>query len=98
MSINKTLAVLAASSALALFAVAPAYAEDPIVQEELDQLNNSAQPDVDPGASKGYDAPITDEERMQLGNSPEPDVPMGAGADTKGDPSIVDQEKQDLPH
>jgi hypothetical protein len=98
MSINKTLAVLAASSALALFAVAPAYAEDPIVQEEQDQLNNSAQPDVDPGASKGYDAPIVTEERRQLNNSAQPDVPMGAGADTSGDPSIVDQEKEDLPH
>jgi hypothetical protein len=89
---NKTLAVLA-SGALALFALTPAYADDPIVQEEKDQLNNSAQPDVDPGASRGYDAPIVDEERMQLGNSPEPDVPMGKGADTEGGPSIVDQEK-----
>ena len=98
MSINKTLAVLAASGALALFAIAPAYAEDPIVQEEQDQLDNSTQPDVDPGASKGYDAPIVKEEREQLNNSAQPDVPMGADADTNGDPSIVDQEKQDLPH
>jgi hypothetical protein len=95
MSINKTLSVLAASSALALFALSPVYAED-IVTEEQDQLNNSAQPDVDPGASKGPDASIVDQERMQLGNDPGPDVPMGAGADTKGDPSIVDQEKQDI--
>jgi len=96
MSINKTLAILAASSALALFAVAPVYAEDPIVTEEQDQLNNSAQPDVDPGASKGPDAPITDEERMQLGNSPGPDVPMGADADTKGGEPIPLQEQQDI--
>jgi hypothetical protein len=95
MSINKTLSVLAASSALALFALSPVYAED-IVTEEQEQLDNSAQPDVDPGASKGPDAPIVDQERMQLGNDPGPDVPMGAGADTKGDPSIVDQEKQDI--
>jgi hypothetical protein len=98
MSTNKTLAVLAAFGSLALFAVAPAYAEDPIVQQEQDQLDNSAQPDVDPGASKGYDAPIVTEEGRQLNNSAQPDVPMGADADTNGDPSIVDQEKQDLPH
>ena len=53
---------------------------------------------MDPGASKGPDAPIVTQEREQLNNSAQPDVPMGADADTNGDPSIVDQEKQDLPH
>jgi len=95
MSINKTLSVLAASSALALFALSPVHAQS-IPEMEQEQLDNSAQPDVDPGASKGPDASIVDQERMQLGNDPGPDVPMGAGADTKGDPSIVDQEKQDI--
>lgn len=95
MSISKTLSVLAASSALALFALSPVYAED-IVTEEQDQLNNSAQPDVDPGASKGPDLTIEEQERMQLGNDPGPDVPMGAGADTSGDPSIVEQEQKDI--
>jgi len=95
MSINKTLSVLAASSALALFALSPVYAED-IVTEEQDQLNDSAQPDVDPGASRGPDAPIVDQERMQLGNSPGPDVPMGTGADTQGGAPIVEQEQQDI--
>lgn len=99
MSTNKTLAFLTAFSALAMFAVAPAIAQDDaIVQEEKDQLDNSAAPDVDPGASKGPDLPIVTQERMQLNNSAQPDVPMGAGADTSGDPSIVDQEKEDLPH
>jgi hypothetical protein len=95
MSTKKTLTVLAASSVLAFFAFSPVNAQS-IVDQEKNQLDNSAQPDVDPGASKGYDAPIVDQERMQLGNSPEPDVPMGKGADTEGDPSIVEQEKQDI--
>jgi hypothetical protein len=96
MSTYKTLSVIAAAGALALFASAPVYAEDPIVQEEKDQLDNSAQPDVDPGASRGADLPIVTQERMQLNNSAQPDVPMGAGADTSGDPSIVEQEKRDF--
>jgi hypothetical protein len=92
MSINKTLSVLAASSALALFALQPVYAED-IVTEEQDQLNNSAQPDVDPGASKGADESIVDQERMQLGNSPGPDVYEPS---EKGGESIPKMEQQDI--
>jgi hypothetical protein len=92
MSTKKTLSVLAASSALALFAFSPVYAED-IPQMEQDQLNDSAQPDVDPGASKGPDAPITDEERMQLGNSPDPDV---SEPSMKGGESIPTEEQQDI--
>lgn len=92
MSTKKTIAVLAASSALALFAFSPVYAAD-VVTEEQDQLNNSAQPDVDPGASKGPDAPITDEERMQLGNSPGPDVKEPS---MKGGESIPSEEQQDI--
>lgn len=92
---NKTLSVLAASGVLALFALSPVNAQS-IPQMEQEQLDNSAQPDVDPGASKGPDAPISTQEQMQLGNSPDPDVPMGAGADTQGDPSIVKQEQEDF--
>lgn len=95
MSTKKTLAIIAASSALALFSLSPVYAED-IVTEEQDQLNDSAQPDVDPGASKGADLPIVTQERMQLNNSAEPDVPMGAGADTEGGPSINEQIEQGI--
>jgi hypothetical protein len=90
----KTLAVLAASSALAIVAITPVYAES-IPQEEQQQLDNSAR-SVDPGASRGPDAPIVTQEREQLNNSAQPDVPMGAGAATGGDPSIVDQEQKDL--
>jgi len=94
MSTKKTFAVLAASSALALFAIAPvAYAEDPIVQEEQDQLNDSSQPDVDPGASKGPDLPVEDQERMQLGNSPGPDVKEPS---MKGGESIPTEEQKDI--
>ena len=92
---NKTLSVLAASGVLALFALAPVNAQS-IPEMEQEQLNDSAQPDVDPGASKGPDASIVDQERMQLGNSPDPDVPMGADADTSGDPSIVKQEQDTI--
>jgi hypothetical protein len=92
MSINKTLSVLAASSALALFALQPVYAGD-IVTEEQDQLNDSAQPDVDPGASKGPDDPIVDQERMQLGNQPGPDV---SEPSMKGGESIPTEEQKDI--
>jgi hypothetical protein len=95
MSTNKTLSVIAASSVLAFFALTPVYAQESIPQQEENQLDNSAQPDVDPGASKGSDLPIVTQEREQINNSAQPDVPMGAGADTEGDPSIVDQEKKD---
>jgi len=95
MSTKKTLSVLAASGVLALFAISPVFAEDPIVKEEQENYGNSAQPDVDPGASKGPDAPITTQERMQLGNQPGPDVPEGPDADTKGGESIPEMEKKD---
>ena len=71
---NKIIAVLAASSALALFAVTSASA-DPIVKEEQEQIGNSAAPDVDPGASKGPDKPIVKQEKNQLDNSMSTDVP-----------------------
>jgi hypothetical protein len=92
MSTNKTLSVLAASGVLALFALAPVSAED-IVTEEQHQLDNSAQPDVDPGASKGKDAPIVDQERMQLGNEPGPDVKERS---MKGGDSIPTEEQKDI--
>jgi hypothetical protein len=92
MSTNKTFAVLAASSVLALFALSPAYAGD-IVKEEQEQLDNSAQPDVDPGASKGPDKPVVDQERMQLGNEPGPDVKEPS---KKGGDSIPTEEQKDI--
>ena len=94
---NKFIAVLAASSALALFAATSVNAES-IVKEEQQQLDNSDAPDVDPGASKGPDKPIVTQERMQLGNSPGPNVPEGKGANKKGGDSIPDLEKKDIPH
>jgi len=89
---NKFIAVLAASSALALFAATSANAES-IVKEEQQQLGNSAAPDVDPGASQGPDKSIVTQERMQLGNSPgpnalEPSLPGGQ--------SIPSEEKKDI--
>ena len=91
---NKFIAVLAASSALALFAATSVSAES-IVKEEQQQLGNSDAPDVDPGASKGTDKSIVTQERMQLGNSPGPNVPERS---MKGGESIPDLEKKDIPH
>lgn len=91
---NKIIAVLAATSALALFAVTSANAES-IVKEEQERLGNSAAPDVDPGASQGPDKSIVTQERMQLGNSPGPNVPERS---MKGGESIPDLEKKDIPH
>jgi hypothetical protein len=96
MSINKTLSVLAASSALALFALSPVYAQGVVTQEQ-DQLNDSSKPDVDPGASKGPDAPITTEEREELNNSAQPDsLPDASGPNAKPEQSIPGQEQKDI--
>lgn len=92
MSTKKTIAVIAASSVLSFFALSPVYAGD-IVKEEQEQLDNSTQPDVDPGASKGADAPVTDQEKMQLGNSPGPDVKERS---LKGGESIPTEEQKDI--
>ena len=92
---NKIIAVLAASSALALFAATSVNAES-IVKEEQQQLGNSAAPDVDPGASQGSDKSIVTQERMQLGNSPGPNVPEGKGANKKGGDSIPTEEQKDI--
>ena len=78
MTSNKLIALLAASSALAVFAVTSASA-DPIVKEQQEQIGNSAAPDVDPGASKGPDKPIVTQEKDQLDNSTSTNVPE-AGA------------------
>ena len=90
---KKLIAVLAASSALALFAASAANAES-IVKEEQEQLSNSTAPDVDPGASQGSDKSIVTQERMQLGNSPGPNVPSRA---LPGGESIPKMEQKDIP-
>ena len=41
----------------------------PVPQQEQNELNDSSQPDVDPGGSKGPDAPIVKQEGEQLNNS-----------------------------
>ena len=89
---NKIIAVLAASSALALFAVTSASA-DPIVKEQQEQMGNSAAPDVDPGASKGPDKPIVTQEKDQLNNSTGTNVPEPS---MKGGESIPAQEKKGI--
>ena len=96
MSTNKNLAVLAASSVLALFSLSPAYAES-VPQQEQNELNNSSQPDVDPGASKGPDAPIVKQEGEQLNNSASPDnLPDASGPNAPSKESVPQQENQDL--
>ena len=91
---SKTLTILAASGALALFSLSPVYAED--IPEMEKPLDNSTLPKVEPGATRGVDKPITDQERMQLGNQPEPNVPEGKGANTKGGESIPEMEQKDF--
>ena len=91
--LNKFIAVLAASSALALVAVTAVNAES-IVKEEQEQLGNSTAPDVDPGASRGPDKSIVTQERMQLGNSPGPNVSEPA---LPGGDSIPQMEQKDIP-
>jgi len=89
---NKIIAVLAASSTLALLAAASASAES-IVKEQQQDLSNSPSPDVDPGASRGPDKPIVTQERMQLGKPPGLTVPEPS---MKGGESIPAEEKKDL--
>ena len=90
---NKIIAVLAASSALALFAVTSASA-DPIVKEEQEQMGNSAAPDVDPGASKGPDKPIVTQEKDQLNNSMGTNVPEPS---MKGGETLPEMEQEGIP-
>lgn len=89
---NKIIAVLAASSTLALFAATSASAEL-IVKEQQQDLSNTPSPDVDPGASRGPDKPIVTQERMQLGKPPGLTVPEPS---MKGGELIPAEEKKDL--
>jgi hypothetical protein len=90
---SKTLTILAASAALALFSLSPVLAES--VEQMEKPLDNSDLPKAEPGSERGADRPIVDQERMQLGNKPGPNVPEGKGANTKGGESIPEMEKKD---
>ena len=63
---NKIIAVLAASSAVAVFSAAAANA-DPIVKQEQNQLGDTAAPNVPEPSMKGGQS-IPTEEKKQLGN------------------------------
>ena len=91
---SKTLTILAASGALALFSFSPVYAED--IEQMEKPLDNSNLPKAEPGSERGTDKPIVDQERMQLGNQPGPNVPEGKGANTKGGESIPEMEQKDF--
>ena len=88
---SKTLTILAASTALALFSLSPVYAED--IEQMEKPLDNSNLPKAEPGSESGTDKPIADQERMQLGNSPEPSVKERS---EKGGKSIPEMEKKDF--
>jgi hypothetical protein len=92
MSITKTFASLAGASIPALLILSPVHA-DSIPDQEKHQLDNSAQPDVDPGASKGADKSIVEQEKEQLDNSAQPNVPSRS---EKGGESITKMEKQGI--
>ena len=70
MSTKKAVAAIAASSLLAFLSLSPVYAEDEkkksIPEMEKEQMDDSAKPDVDPGASKGADKPIPEQEKKQM--------------------------------
>lgn len=92
MSITKAFGVLAAASLQALLILSPVHAES-IPDQEKHQLDNSALPDVDPGASKGKDKTIVEQEKAQFDNSAQPSVPERA---EKGGKSIGNMEKEGL--
>ena len=70
MSTKKAVAAIAASSLLAFLSLSPVYAEEEkeksIPEMEKEQMDDSAKPDVDPGASKGTDKPIPEQEKEQI--------------------------------
>ncbi len=70
MSTKKAVAALAASSLLAFLALSPVYAEEEkeksIPEMEKEQVEITAEPDVDPGASKGADKPIPEQEKEPM--------------------------------
>jgi hypothetical protein len=84
--------MLAAASLPALLILSPVHAES-IPNEEKHQLDNSALPDVDPGASKGHDKTIVEQEKAQLNNSAQPSVKERA--EKRGE-SIPNMEKEGL--
>lgn len=88
---SKTLTILAASTALALFSLSPVYAED--IEQMEKPLDNSNLPAAEPGSERGTDKPIADQERMQLGNSPEPNVKERS---EKGGEFIPEMEQKDF--
>ena len=92
MSITKAFSALAAAGIPVLLMLSPVHAES-IPNQEKHQLDNSALPDVDPGASKGADKSIVDQEKAQLDNSAEPNVPSRS---EKGGESITKMEKEGI--
>lgn len=70
MTIKNILVALVALSFFTFAAQMPAYAqEEPSIPEmEQEQMDDSAQPDVDADASEGTDEPIPEEEQEQIEN------------------------------
>ena len=66
MSTKNAVAAVAASSLLAIMWLSPVHAqentEQPTPEMEKEQMDDSAKPDVDPGASKETDEPIPEQE------------------------------------
>ena len=93
MSTTKIIAALAATAMVGLF-TATAYA-DTIPQEEINQFDNSAKPDVDAGASKGSDESIVKQEQNQFGNDPAKD--LGPDVQGKGGESLPQMEQEGVP-
>jgi hypothetical protein len=92
MSTSKFVAI-AASALVGLFSVAAQA--DTIPQMEQEQFGNSAQPDVDPGASRGPDESIVKQEQNQFGNDPATNFDNAPPA--SGGESLPQMEEQGLP-
>jgi hypothetical protein len=92
---TKVIAALAASTAIAFFAIAPANAES-IPQEQIDQFSGSDKPDVDAGASKGRDESIVKQEQNQFSNEPAKD--LDKNVTEGGGKTLPEMEQDGIPH
>ncbi|SFV38754.1 hypothetical protein [Hyphomicrobium facile] len=95
MTIISKHSVLAILVAVALLGVSPAYAQS-VEQQEKNQMNNSAAPDVLPDSSQtGPSQSIPQQEQNQMNNSAAPDV-LPDSSQTGPSQSITTQEKNQM--
>ena len=87
--------VLAFLASVALLGVSPVYAQS-VEQQEKNQMNNSASPDVLPDSSQtGPSQSIPQQEENQMNNSASPDV-LPDSSQTGPSQSIPQEEKNQM--